>query len=70
VGEQVTTEQRLGDLLEHHLRLPVVRNVRRVDLSNLPANQLPSDVDDLSVAKWARLAIAHVVERQLARGDT
>jgi len=59
MSEQITTEKGLGRLLENNPRFPVVRNVWRIDVSNL----LAAEINDLAVGKLARRSIAQVIER-------
>jgi len=58
VGKEITTEKGLGGLLENNPRFPVVRNVWRIDVSNL----LATEINDLTVGQFARRSFAQVVE--------
>src|SRR5580692_1914915 len=62
VREKISTEKRLGCFLEEHARLPVVRDVRRIDV----ANALTAEIDDLPVGELARRSITKVVKRDHA----
>jgi len=59
VSKEITTKKRLGRLLKNDPRLPVVRNVRRIDVPNL----LATEINDLAVGQLARRSITQVVKR-------
>ena len=66
MGEQITAKKGFGRLLENNPRFPVVRNVWRIDVSNL----LATEINDLAVGQLARRSIAQVVERDHAAEGT
>src|SRR5882757_4756906 len=54
--KQVSAQQSAGRFLEHNASIPTVRHVWRIDV----AKALATDIDNLTVRKYARLAIGHV----------
>src|ERR1700761_9029859 len=62
VRKKIPAQKGLGRFLEKHTRLPVVRNVRRIDM----ANALATEVDDLSVGQLAWRPVTQVIERDHA----
>ena len=62
LAEQVAAQQRARRLLEQHLCLPSVGDVRRRDL----AQTLAADVDHLAFGERAGRAVAEIVQRHVA----
>jgi len=66
LGKQVAAEKRRCRLFEKNSRFPVVRNMRRVDVTDA----LSAKIDDLTVCQLARRPVAEVVERDHAAERT
>ncbi|MCI4679781.1 hypothetical protein K9U39_11835 [Rhodoblastus acidophilus] len=60
--EQIATEKRPGGFLEENASLPIVRNMRRIDVPHASAPQ----IDDFTIAQSARLPIRQIVKRNHA----
>ena len=56
MGEEITAKERAGGFLEQNARLPVVRDVRRIDMPDA----LAAEIDDRAVGQLARRSIAQV----------
>ncbi len=58
VREEISAEKRLGRFLEKHARLPIVRDVRSIDVTHA----LATEIDDFAAGEPARRSITQVVK--------
>lgn len=60
--EQIATEKRPRGFLEENARLPIVRNMRRIDVPHAS----PPQINDFVIGQSARLPIRQIVKRNHA----
>jgi hypothetical protein len=66
MGEQIAAEERLGRFFEQKPCLPIMRNVRSIDVPNA----LATEIDDLAIGQLAGRSITQIIERNQATKRT